>query len=30
LVINTLVPFALTGGVGEKTVGAFDYVGALD
>jgi len=30
LLINTLVPFALTGGVGEKTVGAFDYVGALN
>src|SRR6058998_2060703 len=30
LVINTTVPVALTGGVGEKTVGAFDYVGALD
>ena len=30
LLINTTVPVALTGGVGEKTVGAFDYVGALD
>jgi amino acid transporter len=30
LVINTLVPVALTGGVGSKTVEAFDYVGALD
>src|SRR5437773_12086472 len=30
LVINTLVPVALTGGVGEKTVSAFDYVGALN
>jgi amino acid transporter len=30
LLINSLVPFALTGGVGEKTVGAFDYVGALN
>src|SRR5207237_10209359 len=30
LLINTLVPVALTGGVGAKTVGAFDYVGALD
>jgi amino acid transporter len=28
--VNTLVPVALTGGVGAKTVGAFDYVGALD
>jgi amino acid transporter len=28
--INTTVPIALTGGVGAKTVGAFDYVGALD
>ena len=28
--INTTVPFALTGGVGPKTVGAFDYVGALN
>jgi amino acid transporter len=30
LVINTTVPIALTGGVGPKTVGAFDYVGALN
>jgi amino acid transporter len=30
VVINTLVPVALTGGVGRKTVEAFDYVGALD
>jgi amino acid transporter len=30
LLINTVVPFALTGGVGEKTVGAYDYVGALN
>jgi len=30
LLINTLVPVALTGGVGEKTVSAFDYVGALN
>jgi amino acid transporter len=30
LLINTLVPFALTGGVGAKTVGAYDYVGALN
>jgi len=30
LLVNTLVPVALTGGVGAKTVGAFDYVGALD
>src|SRR5206468_4634791 len=29
LIINTLVPVALTGGVGSKTVTAFDYVGAL-
>jgi amino acid transporter len=28
--INTTIPVALTGGVGAKTVGAFDYVGALD
>src|SRR5207253_4706668 len=27
---NTTVPVALTGGVGPKTVGAFDYVGALN
>jgi amino acid transporter len=30
LLINTLVPVALTGGVGSKTVEAFDYVGALN
>jgi amino acid transporter len=30
LVINSLLPVALTGGVGEKTVGAYDYVGALN
>ena len=30
LVINTIVPIALTGGVGPKTVEAFDYVGALN
>jgi amino acid transporter len=30
LVINTLVPVALTGGVGPKTVTAFDYIGALN
>src|SRR5437588_7031728 len=30
LLINTLVPVALTGGVGPKTVEAFDYVGALN
>jgi amino acid transporter len=30
LLINTLVPVALTGGVGAKTVGAYDYVGALN
>jgi amino acid transporter len=30
LFINTLLPLALTGGVGAKTVGAFDYVGALN
>jgi amino acid transporter len=30
VLINTVVPLALTGGVGEKTVSAFDYVGALD
>ena len=30
LVINTVVPLSLTGGVGEKTVAAFDYVGALN
>jgi len=30
LMVNTLVPIALTGGVGPKTVEAFDYVGALN
>jgi amino acid transporter len=30
LLINTLLPVALTGGVGPKTVGAYDYVGALN
>jgi amino acid transporter len=30
LMVNTLVPIALTGGVGNKTVEAFDYVGALN
>jgi amino acid transporter len=30
LFVNTMVPLALTGGVGAKTVEAFDYVGALD
>src|ERR671936_1789004 len=30
LLINTLVPFSLTGGVGEKTVTSYDYVGALE
>jgi amino acid transporter len=30
LIVNTLVPVALTGGVGPKTVEAFDYVGALE
>jgi amino acid transporter len=30
LFVNTMVPIALTGGVGAKTVEAFDYVGALD
>jgi amino acid transporter len=29
LIINTITPLALTGGAGEKTVGASDYVGAL-
>jgi amino acid transporter len=29
LLINTVVPISLTGGVGAKTVGAYDYVGAL-
>src|SRR5206468_6330973 len=30
LLINTLVPVALTGAVVPKTVGAYDYVGALN
>jgi amino acid transporter len=30
LLINTLVPIGLTGAVGAKTVGAYDYVGALN
>jgi amino acid transporter len=30
LMVNTLVPIALTGGVGHKTVELFDYVGALN
>ena len=30
LFVNTMVPIALTGGVGPKTVEAFDYVGALN
>ena len=30
LFVNTMVPLALTGGVGAKTVEAFDYVGALN
>src|SRR5436309_1020985 len=30
VLINTVVPLSLTGGVGEKTVSTFDYVGALD
>jgi amino acid transporter len=30
LLINSVLPLALTGGVGEKTVGAYDYVGALN
>src|SRR5207244_12402609 len=30
LLINTLVPVSLTGGVGAKKVEAFDYVGALN
>jgi amino acid transporter len=29
LIINTVVPLSLTGGAGEKIVGASDYVGAL-
>jgi amino acid transporter len=28
--INTTIPVALTGGVGAKTVGSYDYVGALN
>jgi len=30
LIVNTMVPLGLTGGVGAKTVVAFDYVGALN
>jgi len=30
LFVNTMVPIALTGGVGPKTVELFDYVGALN
>src|SRR5574340_1324440 len=30
LFINTLVPISLTGGVGEKTVASYNYVGALN
>jgi amino acid transporter len=30
LLINTLLPISLTGGVGPKTVEAYDYVGALN
>ena len=30
LFVNTMVPIGLTGGVGPKTVEAFDYVGALE
>jgi len=30
LLINTVLPISLTGGVGPKTVGAYDYVGALN
>jgi amino acid transporter len=30
LIINTLVPASLTGGVGAKTVTSYDYVGALN
>ena len=30
LFVNTMVPIGLTGGVGAKTVEAFDYVGALN
>jgi amino acid transporter len=29
MLINTVVPISLTGGVGAKTVGLYDYVGAL-
>src|SRR5205085_11883691 len=29
LLINSVVPISLTGGVGAKTVGLYDYVGAL-
>jgi amino acid transporter len=30
LMVNTIVPLGLTGGVGEETVTLFDYVGALN
>ena len=30
MLINTVVPISLTGGVGAKTVGLYDYVGALN
>jgi amino acid transporter len=30
LAVNTILPMGLTGGVGPKTVEAFDYVGALN
>jgi amino acid transporter len=30
LIVNSILPMSLTGGVGPKTVEAFDYVGALD
>jgi amino acid transporter len=30
LIINTVLPISLTGGVGAKTVGLYDYVGALE
>jgi amino acid transporter len=30
LLVNTILPIGLVGGVGAKTVEAFDYVGALD
>jgi amino acid transporter len=30
LIINTFLPLAMTGGVGEKTVSSYDYVGALN